>query len=131
MTNSDWDHIQQYGDKLLHSLEQVAGTGLKVATEITRVNCIENAVQTIVWLVLSAIFLKCCMYFNKRYSELDDKGKRDDENGYVPLCVTSGAISLVSGIAGLVGFTNVWTWVGIFNPQLEFAREIMSKIMGN
>jgi len=98
----------------------------EAALAVVRISAMQDLVTAVIGLVLMV-----CGFFGFRWAinfclrkKEEDGYWSDWEIGYMGLSV----LAIVLGIAGVfdvvIGFSNVWMWTALFNPELALAHKI-------
>lgn len=97
-----------------------------------RIDCLQECVVGLVALIIFGILAKLC--FNKMIHCIKtlDTCKSAEEPIYIIGLVSSviiGSMSIVISTINLFSIADIWIWVGIINPQLKLASDIIEKFI--
>lgn len=93
---------------------------LNAAIAVERVNALDNFTGVIGWGLLCGVFIWMALRA-KRY------GNERDDDWYIPMGICF-AVATAFAIATLCCLLNVWMWVGLFNPKLALAHDIINRV---
>lgn len=124
MTNTDWDNVHKILVEMVNSFNQISPKVLNIAVEITRINSLQWLIGGgLGLLILSGVFAYLA---NFAWKKLNVKYDERAQVLFIFSIVLSGTSALFAGI----NLFNVWNWIGVFNPTLALAHEILNQVTG-
>jgi hypothetical protein len=132
----------QLAGKVLEIINQVqsgiithAPDAVSLVLASTQVSCFQRLFWCFCGLLIVTAFIIILFKMKARI----DKDKKSVEPHYerlrwsddgvqISLCAMF-VLGTIIGIGSLIGFFSIWNWVGIINPKLYLAHEIIQKVM--
>lgn len=108
-------------DKLTKLAETHGGQAIEMAVAVARI----EAIQTVVFgLIALASSIALWFFFVRKLRAANAERWAEPFPNGVP-CLVSGALLIVAVLAAAVHLPNGWAWVGMFEPKLYLAKQIM------
>lgn len=102
-------------------------TALSVARVTAASTLADGAVGIALFCIAAALFWKFAAPWAKQSWDMHHGGEKMMLGG-----ICYGAAALVFGVSGLVlalKIFSVWAWVGLFEPKLYIAKQILNKVL--
>ena len=116
------DGIEEKAIELIEKFEalavDVAPDAIELGLMAARVSAIQDLIFSVAWVALAALLLRAPIMM-WRWAE--DWGM-DDRVGVTVL--TSAPSAVFCGF-GVIGLLNIWSWAGIFYPELWIAKQVL------
>lgn len=128
--NSLGDGIAAVGAKLTELANQYGGDLLDLALNIYRVKALG---ELLIGLVLLSLTIVLWVFYVKIWWQKvtvnfnAPSGERGAARGFV--AVALAIFSLFTGSIAFTQLTNIWYWVGVFEPKLYVAYLILEKVI--
>lgn len=127
--------------EILNGLQEAAPLAVDVCANISQANTISRLVMSAVWMVIALFvgtrWMKYLEFFKAIVINADEHCRQRTMNEGVAfgLCILFGILFIFYCILTAfitVEFVNTasdtWTWIGIFNPRLACARDILQSV---
>lgn len=118
------EQLQQYAVELVEAIKGIAPDALAMAVEITRITAIGDIILGVVFVVAIRLAIPQLLRLH-RAIEADP-----DAVGLVAAAVFGWFGTVVVGIFAAVCLLNIWTWVGLFAPELRLAHDALARLVG-
>jgi hypothetical protein len=122
--------VQAVVEKLATMLSPAAHQGWEVAVKVYQINAINNMVVGVLSLIITLAIGYSPFWWIKRRNKAIKEEKRNifnprDESILIPLCLFWVFAFMFSLVPTVTEMLNVWNWVGLWDPQLYAAHEVL------
>lgn len=118
----------QYLDKALELGAKAVNEHGQQAWETTlwivRISTLQDLVVAIVGVIVALLF-----WFPIRKRVVSWADRTNNDELIFPFVIFGGGAATIFGGIGLVILFNVWTWIGIFYPELYLAKMALEKVL--
>lgn len=117
--------LEQKAVEIIGQLQQLAPRATELALETARINAWSNLLTGLVWL---AVFAAAALFWLRFFWPWVQRDDQDLYNGPIVNFLAGLALALllaVSGITALNYLSDLWTYVGIFHPELALAHKVI------
>lgn len=112
--------------KLGELVSQHGQQALDAAVSVERASSVNALAQAGGWLVVSAAVGWVAVRLFKKAGS----GEYDDQIIYLPFGVVTLAGFAAAAFGVVLPLFNAWVWIGIFNPKLALAHDVMLRMAG-
>lgn len=118
------EQLQQYAAELVEAVKGIAPEALALAVQITRINAIGDVVIGVVLAAAASIAIPQLLRLHRA-------AKADPDSVGLLFAVVFGWFgTVVVGIFAGICLLNIWTWVGLFAPELRLAHDALTRLVG-
>lgn len=117
--------LEQKAVEIINQLQHLAPRATDIALQTARINALADLMAGVIW---SVIFLAFALFSWRVYWPWLDREDQDSIDGpmsnfIVGLCL--GLVLVGTGLASISYLGDLWTWVGIFHPELALAHKLI------
>lgn len=118
------EQLQQYALELAEAVKGIAPEALAMAVQITRITAIGD-------IALGVVFVVAIRLAIPQLLRLHRAAKADPDSVGLVFAVVFGWFgTVVVGIFAGICLLNIWTWVGLFAPELRLAHDALARLVG-
>lgn len=117
------EQLQAYAVELVEAIKGIAPDALDMALRITRISAAGDVLAAVAALALIAAFIRPAKW-----------ARRQVEQDVIALgptfvLVIGGIFCLAAGTVAVLTLFNIWTWVGLFSPELRLAKDALRALL--
>lgn len=118
------DKALEIVNTLQNTLMTHGGEAVQLGLATVRITCISYLMSSFIAMIGGVLLFVASGNFYKKYK----KDKFDDTNITLSIiCFLIGCLFILPAIGG---FGYIWNWVGIFDPKLYLAHQVIGKVVG-
>jgi len=129
MTSTDWDNINKISSQLKDAFTHYTPQVWNALQKIKQIDSIGSAIQCLIFEILGFLAVFFAIKFSKKivwsFGEPEDAKSATFLVATIVLLIFAPIAICISSIC----ISDIWLWVGIFDPQLAIAHDVVNKIL--
>ena len=128
MTGTDWDHITKISNAVQQAFNAYTPQIWSVMQNVVRIDALGTLITFIVFLILG--ILAIVFAFKHVFGEdvADGYGNVNNVGTFIVSLLGCG-FGTLSTLISFSQLLNIWLWVGVFDPKLSIAHDIIIKVL--
>lgn len=126
----------QLAAKMAELAQQYGPEAIDAGLAVARIEAAQGIVKGFVFLIVSAVFSFICYKLTKigfnlaRIYKLPETSySAPDGTWQIAVGICAGVLASITGITFVVALSDIWNWVGIFEPKLWIAHRLLDGVL--